>query len=286
MSTVQSAVIAASEATGPSLEEQYEALKAEGLVSDDVPGATTEATPVAQGGADGDQEGAEERPSWLPAKFNTVEEYVTYNEGLEAKLANPKATAEEPQGAQATAEETAAAEEATKKAGLDLGTVSQEWATNGGLTDETYTKLADAGYPREMVDIYIEGLTNRANAVERQAHELVGGADTYGEMIDWAIDNLSPEDQEAFDAAVNSNNPRQAMLAIKGLKADWEAALQVELADASQEPEAPLNGKGAPAANVYQTLDDYMEDLNDPRYDTNETFRNQVMQKLSRSKIM
>lgn len=286
MSTVQSATIIASEAAGPSLEEQYEALKAEGLVSDDAPGATTEATPVAQGGADGDQEAAEDRPSWLPAKFKTVEEYVTYNEGLEAKLANPIAAAEEPQGAQATAEERAAAEKATEKAGLDLGTVSKEWADNGGLTEDTYTKLDAAGYPREMVDIYIEGLTNRATAVERQAHELVGGADTYSEMIDWAIDNLAPEDQEAFDAAVNSNNPRQAMLAIKGLKADWEAALQADLADASQEPEAPLNGKGAAAANVYASLDDYMEDLNDPKYDTNESFRAKVMQKLARSQIM
>ncbi len=286
MSTSQSATIIASEAAGPSLEEQYEALKAEGLVSDDAPGATTEATPVAQGGADGNQEAAEDRPSWLPAKFKTVEEYVTYNEGLEAKLAKPDDAAEEPQGAQATPEERAAAEEATKKAGLDLGTVSQEWAANGGLTEDTYTKLDAAGYPREMVDIYIEGLTNRTNATANQAYELVGGQESYGEMIDWAIENLSAEDQAAFDDAVNSNNPRKALLAIKGLKSDWEAALMAEMEDGSQEPESPVSPKGATATNAYASLDDYMEDLNDPRYDTNETFRASVMAKLSRSKIM
>ena len=42
---------------------------------------------------------------------------------------------------QATEEERKAAEEATKKAGLDLQKVSQEWYENEGLTEETYGKL-------------------------------------------------------------------------------------------------------------------------------------------------
>ncbi|KQR67874.1 capsid assembly protein [Rhizobium sp. Leaf341] len=284
--TYANAEIPADGATGPSLEEQYEALKAEGLVSDDDTGASTGATPVAQGGAEGDHEEAstdDERPSWLPAKYKTVEEYVAYVSELEAKQGGTADDTAAPKGNEPTAEERAAAEAATTKAGLDLNTVSQEWADNGSLTAETYTKLADAGYPKEMVDIYIEGLTNRANAVQSQAFELVGGADSYGEMIDWAIQNLSDEDQAAFDSAVNSNNPRQAMLAIKGLKADWEASLMEDL---SYEPESPVSTKGAAPVNTYQSLDDYMEDLNDPRYDTNESFRASVMAKLSRSKIM
>lgn len=283
MPTVQTTTITDPDNSGPSLEDQYEALKAEGLVTDDAEGASTEAPKVAQGGAEGDQEEAADRPSWLPERFASVEEYVAYVNELEAAAGAEDDDGEGDEAPQATPEERAAAEEATKKAGLDLNTVSAEWHTNGGLTEETYTKLDAAGYPREMVDIYIEGLTNRSNAVVSQAHALVGGEAQYGEMIEWAIDNLSPADQEAFDAAINSNNPSKAMLAIKGLKADWSAAVAAE---ASNEPEVQLNGKAAPAANVYQSLDDYMEDLNDPRYDTNETFRNQVAVKLSRSKIM
>jgi len=283
MSNHQSTTITASENTGPSLEEQYEALKAEGLVSDDEDGATTEATPVAQGGADGEQEGAgssDDRPSWLPEKFATVEDYVAYVNELEAKQTG---TTEEDPAPQATPEETAAAEKAAEKAGLDLGQVSQEWFANGGLKEETYAALDKAGYPREMVDIYIEGLTSRTTQTTKQAYDLVGGEESYGEMIEWAIDNLSPEDQAAFDSAVNSNNPRQAILAIKGLKADWEAAL---MADMSDEPQTPLNAKGAVPQAGYASLDDYMEDLNDPRYDKNETFRAQVAAKLAKSNIM
>ena len=282
MTNTQTATITETSSSEPSLEAQYEALKAEGLVSDDAEGASTETPEVAQGGAEGEQDGGEDRPSWLPEKFATVEDYLAYVKELEeGKTKDDPADTDEV--AEPTPEERKAAEEATARAGLDLNTVSKEWFDNGGLTADTYDKLAKAGYPKEMVDIYIEGLTSRTNSVTNDAYAVVGGEEKYGEMIDWAIDNLSDAQQKAFDAAINSNNPAKAMLAIKGLKADWTAALA---ADASQEPEVQINGKGGPKSDTYASLDDYMEDLNDPRYDTNETFRNKVAAKLARSSIM
>jgi hypothetical protein len=282
LTSVQTTTIAETSSSDPSLEAQYEALKAEGLVSDDAEGASTETPQVAQGGAEGEQDGGEDRPSWLPEKYATVEDYLAYVKELEEGKTqeDPEET---PEYAEATPEERKAAEEATARAGLDLNNVSKEWFDNGGLTDDTYAKLEKAGYPKDMVDIYIEGLTSRTNSAVNDAYALVGGEDKYGEMIDWAVDNLSDAQQKAFDAAINSNNPAKAMLAIKGLKADWTAALA---ADASEEPEVQINGKGGPKADTYASLDDYMEDLNDPRYDTNETFRKKVAQKLSRSRIM
>lgn len=276
-------------AKGPSLDEQYKALVDEGLISDDgdVPGKTPGET-ESQGGDKGAKKGSnEERPSWLPEKFKSVEDYVKSYEELERKLgAGGKKTEETPsedKSAQPTAEERKAAEEATKKAGLDLSAISAEYAENGGLTEDTYTKLEAAGYPKEMVDIYIEGLTNRLNATTNAAYEITGGEEAYGEMIDWAIANLSPEEQDAFDRAVNSNNKATVVMAVKGLKATMDAAVK---ANASEEPAEQITRSGKTATTVYETLDDYMADLNDPRYDTNESFRRKVMEKLDRSNIM
>ena len=151
--------------------------------------------------------------------------------------------------------------------------------SDGELSADTYTKLDKAGYPREMVDVYIEGLTSRTTKVVGEAYSAVGGEETYNEMIDWAINNLSPEDQSEYDRAVNSGNRFVALSAVKALKGDYESSKGGD----AQEPEEIISAKGAANSSRYETFDDYMEDLNDPRYDTNEGFRNKVAQKLSRS---
>ncbi|MER8640997.1 hypothetical protein [Mesorhizobium sp. M1252] len=272
---------------GPSIEDQYKALVEEGVIADDgdVPGQEAKASTEKDAPA---KDSNEERPSWLPAKFKTVEAFLKSHEELEKKLGSGKkeeATVEEAETPkpQASAEERKAAEDAAKKAGLDLSTVSQEYLDKGGLTDETYTKLDAAGYPKEMVDIYIEGLTNRLNATSNAAYEVTGGQEGYGEMIDWAIANLTEDEQGAFDRAVNSNNKATVLMAVKGLKATMDAVVK---ANASEEPAEQISKGGKTPTTTYESLDDYMADLNDPRYDTNETFRRKVMEKLDRSSIM
>ncbi len=273
-------------AKGPSLEDTFKELVKEGLISDDGDLSDEQSGDTEAQGDEGTKEGSnEERPSWLPAKFKTVEEFVKSHSELEKKLGQggSKEKTAEVQTSQPTAEERKAAEDATKKAGLDLSTVSAEYAEQGGLSEDTYAKLSEAGYPKEMVDIYIEGLTNRLNATTNAAYEVTGGQESYGAMIDWAIANLSDEEQDAFDRAVNSNNKATVVMAVKGLKATMDAAVK---ATASEEPDEQIGKGGKVAAAVYETLDDYMADLNDPRYDTNETFRRQVMAKLNRSNVM
>jgi hypothetical protein len=272
---------------GPSIEDQYKALVEEGVIADDgdIPGQEAKASTDKDAPA---KDSNDERPSWLPAKFKTVEAFLKSHEELEKKLGSGKkqeetAVEKAPEANQPTAEERKAADEATKKAGLDLSTVSKEYLDQGGLTEETYTKLDAAGYPKEMVDIYIEGLTNRLNATSNAAYEVTGGQDAYGEMIDWAIANLTEDEQGAFDAAVNSNNKATVLMAVKGLKATMDAAVK---ANASEEPAEQISKGGKTPTTTYESLDDYMADLNDPRYDTNETFRRKVMEKLDRSSIM
>ena len=261
---------------GPSIEEQYKSLVDEGVI--DPEGENP-------GGGETNSEGSnDDRPEWLPEKFKSPAEMARAYAELEKKLSSGGKGAEEATADQPDADaEVAAAEEATKKAGLDLDAVSAEFNANQGLSAETYDKLAKAGYPREMVDIYIEGLMARSSAVAAEAYAVAGSQEDYGKMIDWAIDNLDDSEQQAFDAAINSNNKAYALMAIKGLKARMDAAVA---ASSSEEPSEQISRGGKVSGNVYESTDDYMEDVNDPRYETNETFRSQVMAKLGRSKIM
>lgn len=279
----------------PSIEEQYEALKSEGLIADDddTNSADTSAEQDAQGGASEDAEGSTDERSGVPEKFrnedgsvNTEALMAAYAELERKQSGNPEeeaAEAPEAKSGEPTAEERAAAEEATKRAGLDLNEVSAEWNQNGGLSEDTYTKLDGAGYPREMVDIYIEGLLSRNAGVTQEAYNIVGDQEEYQAMIDWAVDNLSEEEQAAFDEAVNSRDKRRTLTAIKALNSDYQAAMAELEADASEEPEVTVSGKGHAKADVYTSEAEYMEDVEDPRYDSSEKFRNAVIAKLARS---
>jgi hypothetical protein len=267
---------------GPSIEDQYNELVKEGLIAPegDTPGDD-------EAGEAKDKGSNDERPAWLDPKYKTVEDFLKSHKELERKLSEGGTKKDEPKVEEtpdvATAEEKKAATDAAKKAGVDLRAISQAYLANGELTAEDYTKLEAAGYPREMVDVYAEGLMNRLNATQNAAFELVGGEAQYGELIDWAIANLPQDEQDAFDEAVNSNNKARALFAIKGLKAARDAAVKES---ASEEPEEQISKNGKSAKTTYDHIDDYMADLNDPRYDTNETFRRKVMEKLDRSNIM
>lgn len=286
--TERAAIFAGDEAnSGPSIEEQYAALQKEGFIAED-----GDSPSDAQGGAEGDPGSDSDVPDWVPAKFRNAEDPMKALAEAYAALERKQSSThdddeEEGDGddadeqANVTPEERKAAEDATKKAGLDLAAVQQEWDADGGLSEDTYTKLEEAGYPREAVDVYIEGLLARNTAATTAAYGVVGGEDAYSEMIEWASENLSDEEIEVYDEAVNSRNQAKVLAAVRGLNAQW---VQAVMAEANEEPEEEITPKGAAATgSVYASIDDYMADLNDPRYDQSETFRAQVMAKLARS---
>ncbi|MCF4099792.1 capsid assembly protein [Maritalea mediterranea] len=282
---------------GPSLEESYEALKKEGIVTDEGEGVASEPNEGAQGGAeegDAGQDSNEDRPDWLPSKFKTPEELSKAYEELQRKLSEGKQESSDDEQTddsddnsetetKVSEEEVKAVKDATDKAGLDLNVIQQEWYDEGGLKDETYEALEKAGYPRDMVDTYIDGLVARTGDVVMSGFEAAGGQEAYGEMIEWASQNLSDEEQQAFDKAVTSKDKNTVLMAIKALKADWQAAVSN---DDTQEPEETVEASGAVKGNAYQSLDDYIADLSNPQYDQSETFRQKVAEKLARSDIM
>jgi len=282
--TYEAVNIPASTNPGPTLEESYEALKADGMIAGEEPDEA-----VAQGGAEGtkgdDTVGEDtdtERPSWLPDEFSTVEEFRAAYDAM--KNGDADEGGDDDAAPEATAEERAAAEEAATKAGLDLSMISDEYWANDGLSTETYAALAKAGYPQELVEVYIEGLVSRTTSTEKEVYSMVGSKESYGEMIEFAFENMTPAQQTAYDREINSGNKTRVMNAVKALKADFEGHSR---ANNSVEPEVTIEPRGGtPKGDLYLHLDDYMSDLNDPRYEKSEGYRQKVHAKLARSRIL
>lgn len=222
------------------------------------------------------QPSSEERPQWLPEKFKSPEDMAKAYAELESKLGGQKpapaadATPSDPVPQNPQAE--------LQKQGLDMSEFSQEFASKGELSPESYDRLSKAGFSKDIVDNYIAGQQARATQFEGTIKSEVGGDDRYNEMITWAKANLNPAEIEAYNSAVSSGNPEHAKLAALGLSAKFGKAV-------GSEPARLLGGQTAGSVDAFESTQQVTEAMRDPRYKNDPAFRAKVQQKLSRSNV-
>jgi hypothetical protein len=234
----------------------------------------------------------DDRPEWLPEKFKSPEDLAKAYGELEKKFSSRtkeapvEATTEDNVSAEGTddSEETETPEEkarqVTKEAGLDFDELSNSYWENGSLTEQQYAKLEQAGIPKALVDQYIAGQEAIIEATRSQVFSSVGGEEVYNEMTSWAADNLSEDEIKAYNAAVNGGNSASAMMAVKGLKARFDAQVGFE-------PSRRVRGETAKAgAATYRSVAELEADMANPKYWNDPAFRKDVERKLSRSNIM
>jgi len=223
----------------------------------------------------------EDRPEWLPEKFKSPEDLAKAYDELQKKLSG-KPTEEAPK-----AENTPAGDDLNKQVddelqskGLNLQTFSEEFAKSGALSQESYDALEKAGYPRNYVDQFIEGQRARASLYESEVKSAVGGNDNFNEMVDWAKANLSTEEINAYNRAIDSGDMNQAKLAAAGMYQKFSAS----------RPSEPNLFKGSnyasQSSDVYESIAQMQKDMATPEYKSDPAFRAKVERKLARSNIL
>ena len=236
------------------------------------------ATPSTDGNTPPSDPPTEDRPEWLPEKFKSPEDMAKAYAALESKLGKP-ADPTPPADPTATPPTEQVADELATK-GLDLSTFSSEFNTKGELSAESYDALEKAGYPRNIVDQYIDGQKAQAALYESEVKSIAGGEKTFSEMVDWAKSNLTPQEIQAYNNAIDSGNREQAKLAVAGIHAKFSAA----------RPSEPSlftgNTASAQSSDVYESIAQMQKDMANPEYKTDPAFRAKVERKLSRSKIL
>lgn len=105
----------------------------------------------------------------------------------------------------------------------------------------------------------------------------VGGQEQYSNMINWAQQNLSENEVGAFDSIIESGNMDQINLAIQGLNSRYT--------DAVGQDGTLLQGKPASAQSTYRSQQELIQAMNDPRYDDDPAYRQDVLDKLDRSNL-
>jgi hypothetical protein len=153
---------------------------------------------------------------------------------------------------------------------------TRTFVQDGEIPNEILEAFQERGIPPSYVSELVEGRKNRADSYTKELFDTVGGEDQWKEISQWASQNLSEEDRNAFNAAVNSGDTGAARLAVYGVQARYNSAVR--------DPRNDLNlqgnqaGQNGPAG--YRTQEEYLSDLQNPKYTTDEAYRQSVQLRL------
>ena len=214
---------------------------------------------------------AEERPEWLPEKFESASDLAKAYSELESRMGSQ----ESPESQEVTEDVDASDREVLTMD--DIRPFSEEFAEKGELGEESYRKLDDLGFPRELVDNYIQGMSAYSQQQSNQMMSAVGGEESYNQMTEWASKSLSENEINAYNAIMDSGDPSQIDIAVRGMHARFKAN--------DTEPSL-IQGDTVNVNNGFNSTAEVTAAINDPRYRKDPAYRKEVQQKIQMSKVL
>jgi len=214
-----------------------------------------------------------DRPEWLPEKFANAEELAKAYSNLESKLGNNEQTEEAP-----VEEQPQTQDEVEKATGLKLDDYYNEYAENGNLSDESFNKLNDMGLPRDLVESYMRGQQAITDSMTQDMYNIAGGEQEYKAMLDWASNNLSDSEIQAYNNALETDIA-QAKLTLTGIQAKYQTG-------SSNEPNLTQGQVVNNRTDVFNSTAEIVNAINDSRYAEDTHYRKQVEEKIGRSNVL
>ena len=226
-------------------------------------------------------------------KFKTVEDLAASYKELEGKLGSTD-TSEEEEGEEVTDENESETDyhqiygdglaEVLDEVGIDPEDITNRFIENGNISDDDYTKLAEGGFSRQVIDTYLDGVRSQGNVEEiargeiSNIKEIAGGDQGYEQMKSWANENLSQDEITAFDNLTATASAPAIRLAVQGLYSQYSNAMGIE----------PDLVSGRPSSNglaPYRSAAEVTAAMSDPRYGKDMTYTGTVQEKLRGSDV-
>jgi len=233
-----------------------------------------------------------QEPAKFAGKYESVEELEKGYAELQKKLSGQEETTEEVSDSTEETTPTNASEiygeyigSRLDEAGVDYQGMNTKWQETGKLEDDDYKALEGAGFSKDMVEAYLDGVQYRAEQDSQLAAKEVaaiknefGGEQVYTEMIQWAAANLDKGEVDAFNSMLKTSNPHQIRIAVAGIQAAY-------MNNAAREPKLVGGRTPRAAATKFESTAQVVAAMNDPKYKEDPAYRKQVEEKLSRSKV-
>jgi uncharacterized protein (DUF1330 family) len=207
-----------------------------------------------------------ERPEWLPEKFSSAEDMAKAYAELETKQSSGSEEVETSESVEETSTDTPNI----------VSVANDEYIESGELSQDTYNQLGEMGISKDMVDAYIAG---QEAIMDKQSNDIfneIGGKSEYDAMSEWAGENLTDADLEAYNQTVESGSVDQAKFAVKALYQQYKGG----------NPVTPMQGStNGSAVAPFTSRAQVTQAMRSKQYQTDAGFRQEVQQRLAISNL-
>ena len=227
------------------------------------------------------EQAAQAEQQMLAGKFKDAEALEQAYIELQKKLGTNETQEDEVQVRGQEESPTEEVEETPSHVDL-INAASEHWSQTGELTDDMKKAFSELS-SEELISAYMEakGQQQSVDLTDTEINQIkavAGGDEGYTQLTQWASANLDNSIVEAFDSLVDSGNAKMVQLAVAGLKAEYEK-------NNGFEGEMLTGRAPQPQVDVFRSQAEVVQAMQDPRYDRDPAYRQDVFQKLERSNI-
>ena len=210
----------------------------------------------------------------LAGKYKNAEELESAYLELQKKL-----------GADGDEPEDEVEEQEGEETDSDLFDRLWEGELNNEFSDDLLDELSNAN-PTDLAQMHLDYRRQmEANAPEPMTQEtatqlkgMVGGDQEYTNLLGWAKDNFTDQEIDMYDAIMDSGNTEAAFFAIQALALRYQDSMGTE--------GELIQGRAATdSADGFRSQAELVNAMNDPRYERDAAYRNDIMRKLELSDI-
>jgi len=217
----------------------------------------------------------------LAGKYKDAQELESAYKELEKKLGEKSEPVSEDRESTNETEE-----EGSNDYEPNLLDILWEEGTNDKLTKETFEQLRNTD-PVEVAKMAMAQRDRMQSTPQyrdfseedvNQIQGLVGGEENYNQMLGWAQQSMPRQEIDLFDAVMDQGNPLAAYFAVQSMALRYQDSVGRE--------GQMVTGKAPKAqGDVFNSQQEMVEAMNDPKYHDDPAYRDAIMQKLERSNI-
>lgn len=164
--------------------------------------------------------------------------------------------------------------------GVDWNVLEKEYTDNGELSKESLEALEKAGYPKSVVDAYINGMEAEYERLANHVVESVGGVEQFTKLQNFAK-TQNADYQKMWNDTMNSGNVLAIKTMLSGIQSDMIAVQGTQ--------KSTIMGSGSTGAGSgdtgFSSRQDMIKAMSDPRYGKDKAYTHAVEQKVINSKL-
>lgn len=161
---------------------------------------------------------------------------------------------------------------------VDFKALEDEYNKNGQLSSASLEALANAGYPKEVVDAYISGVEATQEKFYNAVVGFAGGEEEYRQVAQF-VSSQGEKAVQDFNDTINTGNLGVINMVIQGVKANMKAVNGTT----NQTILGQSTGGTTGNTNAYLSKQQMLDAMNDPRYDKDPIYRKEVETKIINS---